>query len=54
MKIAITLTTTGTIRFDDDTRIREIFIYYNIMKTLLEFIVGGINREEESVILEMK
>ena len=36
MKIVITLTTTGTIIFVDNTRIREIFLFATIaIKTLL-------------------
>ena len=53
MKIVITLTTTGIIKFDDDTRIRNDFNlpWYN-KKTLLGLVDGGRKREEELVVLE--
>ena len=44
MKIVITPTTTGTIIFDDDTRIREMFMFPTIAIKilLLGLIVDGI------------
>ena len=51
-RVATTLTTTETITFDDDTRIRNDSIYYNIINTLLGLVVGGIDREEEPIVLE--
>ena len=48
MKIVITLTTTGTITFEDDTRVRKIFMFANISIKilLLGLVVDGMYSDD--------